>query len=61
MTICFAFDFSCLPLFRETIDRGVLDELEQCAFDDSVEENNRLLILEAPDGIDMARTSLSFG
>ncbi|KAL3940757.1 MAG: hypothetical protein SGBAC_004764 [Bacillariaceae sp.] len=39
---------------------GILDELAQCAFDDSVEEANRLLILSVPDAIDNARSTLSF-
>jgi hypothetical protein len=41
---------------------GLLDELHQCAFDDSIEEENRLLQLcEPKDAIENARASLSFG
>ena len=41
---------------------GILDELQQCAFDDSVEEENRLLQLSEPkDAIEQARAALSFG
>lgn len=50
-------------LMQETVIlQGILDELHQCAFDESVSEPDRLLILPAPkDGIDKARDSLSFG
>lgn len=48
-------------LMQETmLVEGILDELAQCAFDDSVEEANRLLILSVPDAIDNARSTLSF-
>jgi hypothetical protein len=44
------------------IVQGLLDELHQCAFDDSVEEENRLLILREPkDAIEKARDALAFG
>ena len=46
---------------ESVIIQGILDELHQCAFDDSVEEENRLLIPEPKDGIELARSSLSFG
>jgi len=50
-------------MMHETmIVQGVLDELDQCAFDQSVEEENRLLVLPEPkDAIDKARGALSFG
>jgi hypothetical protein len=41
--------------------QGVLDELHQFAFDESVPEEDRLLLPEPREAIDMARDSLSFG
>ncbi|CAB9512156.1 expressed unknown protein [Seminavis robusta] len=44
------------------IVEGLLDELHQCAFDESIDEENRLLQLSEPkDAIEQARTALSFG
>ena len=43
------------------IIQGILDELLQCAFDENVPENDRLLVPDPVDGIDLARSSLSFG
>lgn len=41
---------------------GILDELHQCAFDESIEEENRLLQLSEPkNAIEEARAELSFG
>lgn len=40
---------------------GILDELHQCAFDESVPEKDRLLIPEPKNGIDLAREALAFG
>ena len=50
-------------LMQETvIIEGILSELHQCAFDESVEEQNRLLILKEPkDAIEKARDALAFG
>ena len=46
---------------ESVIVQGVLDELHQCAFEESVPESDRLLIPEPRDAIDLARDSLSFG
>jgi hypothetical protein len=43
------------------IVNGMLDELRQCATDQSVSRNDRLLVLEEDDAIEKARESLSFG
>lgn len=44
------------------IVEGILDELQQCAFDESIDEENRLLQLSEPkDAIEQARATLSFG
>ena len=43
------------------IVQGLLDELHQCAFDESVDEADRLLIPRTKDAIDVARSSLAFG
>ena len=51
-------------MLQETvIVGGILDELHQCAFDDQIEEENRLLELSDPnkDAIEQARAALSFG
>jgi hypothetical protein len=41
---------------------GLLDELHQLAFDESIDEANRLLQLSEPkDAIEQARSALSFG
>jgi hypothetical protein len=41
---------------------GLLNELHQLAFDESIEETNRLLQLPEPkDAIEQARSALSFG
>lgn len=48
-------------LMQETVLlEGILDELERCAFDKSVDEANRLILLSSPDGIDNALSTLSF-
>jgi hypothetical protein len=49
-------------MMQETvIIQGVLDELHECAFDEAVEEENRLLILPEPkDAIEKARDALAF-
>lgn len=40
---------------------GILDELHQCAFDENIEEENRLLQLREPkDAIERARDALAF-
>jgi len=44
------------------IVQGILDELDQCAFDESIGEEDRLLLLTEPqDAIAQARSALSFG
>lgn len=50
-------------MLQETvIVGGILDELHQCAFDDSIEEENRLLqLLDPKDAIEQARAALAFG
>ena len=41
---------------------GILDELHQCAFDETIEEENRLLqLVEPKDAIEKARDALAFG
>jgi hypothetical protein len=45
---------------ESVIVQGVLDELHQCAFDESIPEEHRLLILETPDAIDLARGAVAF-
>jgi hypothetical protein len=40
---------------------GILDELQQCAFDDSIALSDRLLIPEPPTAIEDAREALAFG
>ena len=60
----FAFNVTCGKLIDRSfyfLHRGILDELHQCAFDESVEEENRLLIPEPSNGIDLARSSIAFG
>jgi hypothetical protein len=49
-------------MMQETVVlQGILAELQEIAFDDSVEEENRLLILPEPqDAIEKARDALSF-
>lgn len=49
-------------LMQETVVvQGILDELQQCAMDESVAEEHRLLLLPEPkDAIDRARDSLAF-
>jgi hypothetical protein len=43
------------------IIQGVLDELHQCAFDEAIEEENRLLLLPEPkDAIEKVRDALAF-
>jgi hypothetical protein len=43
------------------IIQGVLDELHECAFDESIEEENRLLLLPEPkDAIEKVRDALAF-
>jgi hypothetical protein len=43
------------------IIQGVLDELHQCAFDEAIEEENRLLLLPDPkDAIEKVRDALAF-
>jgi hypothetical protein len=43
------------------IIQGVLDELHECAFDEAIEEENRLLVLPDPkDAIEKARDALAF-
>ena len=46
---------------ESVIVQGILDELSQCAFDESVQREDRLLIPEPSNAIDLARESLSFG
>ena len=46
---------------ESVIIEGILDELDLCAFDDKVAEDDRLLLTATPDAIDIARSSLSFG
>ena len=49
-------------MHESVIIQGILSELDQCAFDEGVEESNRLLILKEPkDAIEKARESLAFG
>jgi hypothetical protein len=40
---------------------GILDELHQCAFDETISESDRLLIPDPTNAIDMARETLAFG
>jgi hypothetical protein len=40
---------------------GILDELHQCAFDESVAPEHRLLIPEPKSAIEDAREALAFG
>jgi hypothetical protein len=49
-------------MMQETvIIQGVLDELHECAFDEAIEEENRLLILPEPkDAIEKVRDALAF-
>lgn len=48
-------------LMQETVLlEAILDELETCAFDDSVDEEHRLLLLSSPDAIANARSTLAF-
>ena len=46
---------------ESVIVQRLLDELQQCAFDESVPEKDRLLIPEPVDAIDKAREALAFG
>ena len=46
---------------ESTIVQGILDELHQCAFDESVAPDDRLLLTQTEDAIDLARGSISFG
>ena len=50
-------------VMQETVIlQGILDELHQCAFDENIEEGNRLLLLHEPkDAIERARDALAFG
>ena len=50
-------------LMQETVIlEGILNELDQCAFDENVQEQDRLLILKEPkDAIEKARDALAFG
>lgn len=45
---------------ESVIVHGILQELQQCAFDTSIPQANRLLIVE-PNAIQQAQESLSFG
>lgn len=46
---------------ESVIIQGVLDELHDCAFDEAIEEENRLLLLPEPkDAIEKVRESLAF-
>lgn len=46
---------------ESVIVQGILDELHQCAFDDSVPTADRLLVPDPTNAIELARGSLSFG
>jgi hypothetical protein len=46
---------------ESAIVQGLLNELHQCAFDESVSEDDRLLIPEPSDAIDKAQEALAFG
>ena len=46
---------------ESSVVQGVLDELEQCAKDDAIAVEDRLLVLEEEDSIDRARDALAFG
>ena len=46
---------------ESVIVQGVLDELDQCAFDESVAVPDRLLVPQPSNAIELARGSLSFG
>lgn len=49
-------------LMQESIMvQGILEELDRCAFDESVPIGNRLLTPEPSNAIELARGSLSFG
>lgn len=43
------------------IVQGVLNELDQCATDESVPKHHRLLVLKEEDAIERARDALAFG
>jgi hypothetical protein len=46
---------------ESVIIQGILDELEKCANEENVELNDRLLVPEPANAIDMARGAVSFG
>lgn len=46
---------------ESVIVQGVLDELEECAKDEKIPVNDRLLILKEDDSIEKAREALAFG
>eukprot|EP00980_Cylindrotheca_fusiformis_P027820 scaffold22560_cov135-Cylindrotheca_fusiformis.AAC.31 len=54
ITRCGSLPSTAYLIQESFVVQGVLDELELCAFDTSVEEENRLLIPETRDGIDRA-------
>ena len=47
-------------MHESMIVHGILDELSQCAFDESIELSNRLLIPYPKEAIDVARDALAF-
>mmetsp|Transcript_85642 Transcript_85642/g.247334 ORF Transcript_85642/g.247334 Transcript_85642/m.247334 type:complete len:214 (+) Transcript_85642:131-772(+) len=58
--------FGSLPstsyLMQESVIlQGILDELDQCAFDENIPVNDRLLVPEPSNAIELARGTLSFG
>ena len=46
---------------ESVVVQGMLDELQQCASDESIVEVDRLLIPEPADAIESAREELAFG
>ncbi len=46
---------------ESVVVQGILDELDRCAFDESVPTGSRLLTPEPSNAIELARGSLSFG
>jgi hypothetical protein len=61
ITRCGSVPSTAYLMQESVIVQGVLDELHQCAFEESVPEEGRLLIPEPIEGIEIARASQSFG
>lgn len=61
ITRCGSVPSTAYLMQESVIVQGILDELDQCAFDESVQPEDRLLLTATEDAIDMARGSISFG